>query len=36
MLSQRIGKKISETLSLKEEDKAKRGKSEQWLDYFSF
>jgi|SRR4051812_37673209 hypothetical protein len=37
MLSQKIGKKISETLfyRLKKEDVKKRGESEQWLDYYA-
>jgi len=37
MLSQKIGKKISETLfyRLKKEDKKKRGESEVWLDYYA-
>jgi hypothetical protein len=37
MLSQKIGKKISETLfyRLKKEDKKKRGESEEWLDYYA-
>jgi len=37
MLSIKIDKKISETLfyGLKKEDIAKRGESEQWLDYYA-
>ena len=37
MLSQKIGKKISETLfyRLKKESKSKRGDSESWLDYYA-
>jgi hypothetical protein len=37
MLSTKIGKKISETLfyGLKKEAKTKRGKSEEWLDYYA-
>ena len=37
MLSKKIGKKISETLfyRLKKEAKAKRGDSEEWLDYYA-
>src|SRR3954451_24123564 len=37
MLSEKIGKKISETLfyRLKKEAMKKRGESEQWLDYYA-
>ena len=37
MLSEKKGKKISETLfyRLKKEAIAKRGDSEQWLDYYA-
>src|SRR4051794_32948285 len=37
MLSEKIGKKISETLfyRLKKEATNKRGESEQWLDYYA-
>jgi DNA-directed RNA polymerase subunit L len=37
MLSEKLGKKISETTfyRLKKEAKAKRGDSEQWLDYYA-
>jgi ribosome biogenesis GTPase A len=37
MLSIKIDKKISETLfyGLKKEDIARRGESEQWLDYYA-
>jgi hypothetical protein len=37
MLSPKLGKKISETLfyRLKQETKAKRGESEQWLDNYA-
>ena len=37
MLSKKIGKNMSETLfyRLKKEVKAKRGDSEQWLDYYA-
>ncbi len=37
MLSEKICKKISETLfyRLKKESKARRGESEEWLDYYA-
>ena len=37
ILSKKVGKNISETLfyRLKKEAKAKRGESEQWLDYYA-
>jgi hypothetical protein len=37
MLSEKIGKKISETLfyRLNKKAKAKRGESEEWLDYYA-